>query len=214
MPPVTAQVGDTYQVRVVGRQEGQATNNIFYFTAASAVDDVELRLVKALAECFVTVLIPALSSAWSLEKLQWQQVRPTLSPLFETIPTGTLQGGGPANALPTTCSAVVSVLTAQGGRSHRGRFSLCGIPEPSTANSILDANAALWVALAAFVACVAGKFFVGDPPGANSFQMQLYSRKIGGSHFPLGANGFTPVTQLVPKNVIGTIRSRKLRPSS
>jgi len=47
--PTPASVGDKFQVRVVGRIEGQETNNILHFMAATAIDDVETRLVLALS---------------------------------------------------------------------------------------------------------------------------------------------------------------------
>jgi hypothetical protein len=210
MPPITAAVGDLYQVRVMGRQEGQQTQNVLHFLAATAIDDVELRLIAALAECFVTHLIPQLSSAWALEKIAWKKVAPTLGVDHETVPEGTLVGGGSASVLPSFATAVVSERTLTGGRSHRGRFSLAGIPEPATTGSQFDTSHAFWAALVAFVACVGTKFILGDPPAANSFSLQVYSRKLGGSAFPYTTPGLTEVESLVLSQLVGTIRSRKV----
>lgn len=210
MPPVTAAVGDCFQVRVRGHMEGQETNNVLHFTAATAVDDVELRLILALAECFITHLIPVTSSVWALQDIVWKRVTPTLGVENVTVPTGTLTGGGAATALPSYASVVLSIRTALGGRSKRGRMYLPGIPEGATIVSSLDTGNAYWTAVVAFVACVASKFILGDPPPANSFQMEVYSRKIGGSTFPYAIGGFTPVTQVIPVVALGTTRSRKV----
>jgi hypothetical protein len=199
-----------YQVRIVGLIEGQETNNVFHFSANTSIDDVELRLIAALATCFVTHLLPVSSSAWQLVKIVWKKVFPALGVEHETIPTGTLVGGGAATSLPSFVSAVVSIRTEQGGRSHRGRMYLPGIPEGDATISILDAGSDYLAGVAAFVACLATNFITGDPPAANSWQMQVYSRKLGGSTFPYGSAGFTPVSSFLPVRQLGTTRSRKV----
>jgi hypothetical protein len=208
--PVTAVAGDGFQVRIVGRQEGQETNNVLNFVAATSIDDVELRLIAALAECFVTNLLPVLSSKWTLEKIVWKQVRPTLGVEYVTIPAGAGAGAGSSAALPSYASACISIRTAEGGRSKRGRMYIAGLPEDSTTDSQFNTGNAFWTALAAFCACVVTKFVLGDPPAANSFQLEVYSRKIGGASFPYGASGYTPVVNLIPDVIVATTRSRKL----
>lgn len=208
--PETAQTNDKFQVRIVGQVEGQETNNILYFMAASPIDDVELRLIVALIECFQTHLIPVVSSAWQLKEVHWKRVNPTLGVENIFVPGGQVQGQGNAAALPSFCSALVSIRTDLGGRSHRGRMFLPGLPEAATINSVFDTDHAFWAALLAFVACVAAKFILGDPPGTNAFQMMVYSRKLGGTAFPLGNAGFTAVKRLVPNQLIATTRSRKV----
>lgn len=205
-----AQQNDRFQVRVVGEMEGQQTNNILYFQAATPIDDVELRLIVALVECFQTHLIPVASSAWQLKQLVWKKVNPTLGVENIFVPTGQLVGQGAATALPSFCSAVVSIRSDLGGRSRRGRMYLPGIPEAATTVSAFDTNHAFWAALVAFCLCVTTKFVLGDPPGVNTFQMMIYSRKLGGSTFPLGTAGFTAVKRLVPVQLLGTTRSRKV----
>lgn len=203
--------GDCWEVRIVGKMENQETDNVFHFVEDSATADVELNLILALAECFITHLLPVLSSQWQLTSIKWKKVSPVLGVEQETIPAGTLVAAGNAAALPSYCSAVVSKRTLVGGRSHRGRFYLPGIPEAATINSSLDTSHAFWTALIAFVACVTTKFInVGEPIGSDQFSLAVYSRKIGGSTTPFGASGFTVVSQLVPSAALGTTRSRKV----
>jgi len=210
MPPVPASTGDCYQVTIEGSQEGQRIANVLNFTAVTSIDDVELRLIAAIAECFVSNLLPVLTSKYTLEQIRWKQTRPVLGVEHITIPAGAGAGGGAATALPTLNAACISIRTNQGGRSKRGRMYIGGIPESATLDSKFDTSNAFWIALIAFCACVVTKFIAGDPPAANTFQLEVYSRKIGGASFPYGAAGFTPVVSLTPDTVVATQRSRKL----
>lgn len=88
---------------------------------------------------------------------------------------------------------------------------VAGIPEDQTLNSSIDPAGDLWAALAAFAACVITNFVHPDPAGGTDlFDFGVYSRKIGGSTYPLGASGFTAVTQLNRVAELGTTRSRKV----
>jgi hypothetical protein len=210
MPEVAA-LGDLWQVKMVGRQEGQTTNNIFDFAVVGASSDVLVHLVQVFAECFITNLLPVLSSSWALESFTYKRTNPTLGPEFTYIPTGTLTGGGNAAALPTTVAAVFSKLSSQGGKSKRGRFYICGVPEAATINSQLDTSHAFWIAAVAFCACLASNFFHPDPAGGSDlFDIGIYSRKIGGATFPYNDSGFVAASSIVPKQVLGTMRSRKI----
>jgi hypothetical protein len=205
-----ASVGDKFQVRVVGRMEGQETNNVLHFTALGGIDDVELRLIVALADCFITHILPVATSAWTLEKFVWKKVNPALGVEVHTTPAGVGPGAGAAAALPSYCSAVLSIRTSEGGRSKRGRMYLPGIPEAATLVSSFDTSNAYWTAVVAFAGCLATKFLLNDLPGANQFQMLIYSRKLGGSAFPYNNAGFTSVKSILPVQQLGTTRSRKV----
>jgi hypothetical protein len=208
--PETAAVNDAYEVRIVGRMEGQETNNVLHFLCTGADPDVLLHLVLVLAECFIDNLLPVLSSKWTLEKLVWKRVAPTLGPEIVSVPVGAGAGGGAATALPSFNSVVFSKRSTQGGGRHRGRMYLAGIPEGATTDSFLNTADPFWAALLAFAVCVITNFTPGDPPGAPSWAFMIYSREIGGSSFPYGLTGFTPVKEFVPQQLIGTTRSRKV----
>lgn len=209
--PIAASLNDIFQVRLVGSQEGQETNNIFHFSCVGASSDVETHLVTVLLTCVLTHVVPVASAQWELVKAIWKRVSPTLGPEFETLPASSGVGGGNAAALPSYASVVFSIRTALGGKSHRGRFYLPGIPEAVTTNSKLDAGNAYWTAMQAFAACLASEFFHPDPAGGTDlFDIGVYSRKIGGAAFPYGASGFTAANQIVPHLELATTRSRKL----
>lgn len=211
MPTVAFQ-NDTYQVRIVGRIEGQETNNILYFRCVSGQgdDDVALHLIQALLQCVIDNLLPVLTSAWTLERIVWKKVFPQLGPEIISVPQGQAAGAGPSAALPSFASVVFSIRTQFGGRSKRGRMYLPGIPEAATNGSAIDPTGAFWAGLIGFALCFISKFVTGDPPGSNQWQSMVYSRKLGGSTFPLGNNGFEAVTEFVPNSLLGTTRSRKV----
>ena len=208
--PEAAAVGDGYQVKIIGSQEGQQTVNVLHFTCVGATADVELHLIQVLLSCFVDNVLPVLSSAWRLEKVLWKRVSPTLGPEIESIPTGTTTGGGSPDALPTYCSAVMSLRSIRPGKSGRGRFYLAGIPEDATDGSSFDPEGAFFAALIAFALCLVTNFVHPDPIGSDEFDLTVYSRTVGGAAYPFGATGFSSVTGVFPQRELGTTRSRKL----
>lgn len=209
--PIAAAVNDLFEVRIQGRMEGQETDNVLHFKCVGASSDVELHLIVVLIECFITNMLPVLTSSWTLERVVWKKVSPVLG-VEQVYQTDLPQAGaGNAAALPSYASAVISKRTLTGGRSHRGRMYIAGIPENATINSTIDPGGAFWAALLAFAACVLSNFVHPDPAGGTDiFDLVVYSRKIGGSSFPYGLTGVTDVTQLTPVAQLGTTRSRKV----
>lgn len=205
-----ANTNDCFQVRVQGRIDGQVTENVLHFRVLSAMDDVETRIILVLLNCFTTHLLPVITSGWSLERIVWKQVTPVLG-VEHVYSTGLPQAGaGNAAALPSFASAVISLRTLLGGRSHRGRMYLAGIPEAATINSTLDSTNAYWTALVNFCACLVTGFVFHDPVGPNHAALSVYSRKLGGATFPYALGGFTSVETVTPVPQIGTTRSRKV----
>ena len=208
---IAAAVNSLWEVRIQGRQEGQETDNVLHFKCVGATSDVELHLIQVLLSCFITHMLPVITSAWAIERVVWKQVSPTLGVEQISIPTGTTTGGGNAAALPSYCSAVISKRTLTGGRSHRGRMYIAGIPENQTLGSALDPAGPFWAGLLAFALCVITNFVHPDPAGGTDiFDLIVYSRKIGGATFPYGLAGVTDVREFVPVAQLGTTRSRKV----
>ena len=205
-----AATNDCWQVRVQGRIDGQVTENVLHFKTLSDTDDIETRLIVVLLNCITTHLIPVITSGWTLERIVWKQVTPTLG-VEHIYATGLPAAGeGDAAALPSYCSAVLSERTLLGGRTHRGRMYIPGIPEEVTINSAFDSTNAYWAALIAFAACLVTNFVFHDPTGPNHQQLCVYSRKNGGSTFPYGLAGFSNVETITPVPQVGTTRSRKV----
>lgn len=210
MPPVSAAVNDLFQVRVKGFQEGQETNNVMHFKCVAASSDVDLFLIQALIQCYLMHLMPAWSNQWTMDTVVWKRVFPALSPEFVSSATTGFTGALLTDSLPTFNAALVSIRTAEGGRSKRGRMFLAGIPESATLKSSFDLAGPTWAAILAFVACLVDKFIDNGELGTDRFLLGVYSRKIGGSAFPYGAAGFTPAVSLTPVSLVATMRSRKV----
>jgi hypothetical protein len=208
--PEAAAVGDAYEVRINGRTDGQETTNVWHFVCTGADPDPLTNLVLVFVACFVDNLLPVLTSNWVLEDVRWKRVSPTLGIETITVPPGAGAGAGNAAALPSMNSLCISLRTLLGGRSGRGRKYIAGIPEAATTNSTFDAAHAFWIAALAFAACVLANFKPGDPPGAPSWAVSVYSRKLGGNSLPYGAAGFHAIQAMTPDSVIATTRSRKV----
>lgn len=209
--PITAAVNDLFEVRFNGKLENQVVNNVMHFKCVGASSDVEIHLILVIAACFIENVLPVLTSGYTFESVSWKKVAPVLGIEHQTVPPDSGAGGGNAAALPSYASAVISKRTPTGGRSHRGRMYIAGIPEDQTTGSNITLESDLWAGLAAFVTCIATNFFHPDPAGGTDlFDLVVYSRKIGGSSFPYGLTGVTDVDQLIPVQALGTTRSRKV----
>jgi hypothetical protein len=209
MATIPANTGDLFQVRVGQAFTNITVYNVLHFKATTPSDDVDLRLIQILIQCYLMHLLPGLSNQFALDTVTWKRVAPTLSPEFvSAFPPGSL-GPITADPLPSFCAALVSMHTAMGGRSHRGRIYLSGLPEDCTTFNSIVTTTPTWAAILAFVACLIEKFITGEPIGQNQFKIGVYSRKLGGSTFPYQDVGFTPALQLSPVQLIATMRSRK-----
>lgn len=211
MPPMPANVGDAFEVRIQGTLEGQRTENVYHFVCVGDTADVELNLIAVFIDCFIDNLLPVLSSSWTFERVVWKKVSPTAS-IEQIFATGLpAAGGGSAVALPSYASLLFSERSDVPGRSGRGRKYIAGIPEAATIGSKLDPTHAFWLGAVAFAACVIAAFVHPDPAGGTDiFDIAVYSRKEGGSTLPYGAAGFKAVTQFNPVADLATTRSRKL----
>lgn len=209
--PIAASVGDVYEVIIEGRQDGQITDNVFHFECVGADTDVLTHLVLVFAQCFIDNLLPVLSSSWSLERIRWKRLSPTLGIEQISIPVGAGAGGGNAAALPSYCAAVISKRTLTGGRSFRGRTYIAGIPEDQTTNSVLDTTKPFWAGALAFAVCVLANFVHPDPAGGSDiWNLIVFSRKINNNALPFATGATTDVREYVPVQQLGTMRSRKV----
>lgn len=211
--PTPAATGEVYRVKLIATLEDQEHLNILHFAARSPSDDVQLRLLKVLVDCFLLNMIPGLSSKFTMNGAQGHQIYPAVGPEVEYFPTDTSiahSGLATGDGLPSYSSCVTSIHTTRGGRSGRGRMFIGGVPEGSTTFSTLNIEGAFWVALLAYIACVAGAFIHTGDPGTNEWSLGVVSRKLGGAGEPISAAGFAAATSLVPHRLLATTRSRKI----
>lgn len=209
----SATINEIYQVVIHGRQEEQEVLNIWHFRCLFTDNDVTLHLLTVVMNCIITALLPGLSQQYKLERVTGARVSPTLGPELEVTPPpeGLVQGAVATDSLPTFNACVVSIRTVGAGRTGRGRMYLAGIPEASSTASFLSPESPYWAAVAAFVACFLTNFENSgsfEPP--NKWQFGVMSRKLGGAKPPFLLAGFHDMTGLVPKQLIATMRSRKV----
>jgi hypothetical protein len=207
--------GEVWMVRILAKLENQDHINVLHFRCETAVDDINERLLVAIINCFLQNLVPAMSTQFVMRGATAHRIAPTLGPEIEYYPQGTLSvpltGAASGDGLPSYSSVVTSIHTTRGGRSGRGRFYLGGIPEGSTTFSTITDNSAFWLAVLAFVACVAGQFIHTGDPGTNEISIGVWSRKPSDPNVPTSAPlGFAPATVLVPHKELATTRSRKV----
>jgi len=125
-------------------------------------------------------------------------------------PTDDVEGADAGGGMPSFVSALISLKTTRPGRSGKGRIYIAGVPEEAATNSVLDNNAPLWAALAAFCACMISTFEPKDNAQPGDYEWGVMSRKIGGAKPPFAAAGFAAVIEATPKRELATTRSRKV----
>lgn len=209
----TAATGEVWEVVLEGRQEGQQVLNVMYFRARGAIDNVELRLLRALVECLLTQFVPGASSNYQYVRCHGKRVTPDIGPVVEigTEAGDVIQGDAEGDSLPTYASVCVNIHTTRGGRSGRGRMFLPAVPEGATSGSYVTTTQPYWLAIVAYLACVATKFIAASELSeANKFELGVMSRKIGGLKAPFAAAGFARAVRLQPLNRLSHNVSRKV----
>jgi hypothetical protein len=211
--PQTAAAGEVYEVVLEGRQESQQVLNVMHFQARGPVDDVELRLLRALVICLLTTLRPIMGANYQFVRCYGKRVTPDLGPIVESLPESgeAVQGADEGDTLPTYVSVVVNIHSTRGGRSGRGRMFIPGVPESASQGSFIPTDNPYWTAIRAYLECVATQFIApSELAEANKWAMGVMSRKIGGAKPPYTINGFARATALKPNNALATTRSRKV----
>lgn len=217
---MTPGVDDTlHEVVVHMRQQQQQVLNVWQFRNETAVDDMEVRLLRALMLCYIEVLLPGLGSKLTLEKVTGMQVGPTLGPIYEIGPEegDVIVGAAAGDTLPTHDSICANIHTVRPGRSGRGRKFIPGIPEGATDGSNVTTTSAAWLAVVAFLACVGTKFIHGtELAGPNTISLGVIAKSLqtpnaeGKKLAPWPLDLFSRATRMTAKPIVGTTNSRKI----
>lgn len=211
--------GTIHEVVVHMRQQQQEVLNVWAFQLETPVDDLELRLLRALLECYLTVLLPGSGSLLTVERVTGMQVGPTLGPMYEITPgeDDTVQGAAVGDTLPTHDSVSIRIHSTRPGRSGRGRKQIPGIPEGATTGSTINTAHAYWDVILAFVACVAGKFIIpNELNGPNAISLGVLARTLkpadaqGKRKAPWPVDTFARATRMSVMPKVGTTNSRKV----
>lgn len=198
------------QARIHGEMHGQQTVNVLNFATNAAIADggqldvLLLELAAALLDCVITTLLPAVTQDWRAVSCDAKRIYPVVSdPIIATAAAN--QVGTRSVTSVSFAASLMSVRTGGGGRKGRGRMFLPPPGETEIAQSALDAGTV--TALAAFAACLAGKF-TGLAP-TTVWRLGVLSRVTAGPTNSAFDTGFRLATQLSPVVNVAVMRSRR-----
>lgn len=204
------------RARVVGHLSGQDCIQVLHFGVQTPwnVDTIQVtarlkELANALRDCIVQTLIPAVVDNYVFEFVECKAIHPQASDFVQNdniLPVvGDLQSQGVLVA-----SQLIQVKTGVGGRRARGRNFWPPAAETNAAHGQWDPAAI--ALLAAFCACMAGKFIGPNP--TTDFRLGVYSKTTDDELLQDFEDAFTPATAMIPSSVIATMGTRKLNRGS
>lgn len=198
------------QARIHGELHGQQTVNVLNFATNSsildgpALDALLLALAQALLDCVITTLLPAVTVDWRAVSCDAKRIYPVVSdPIIATAAAGQVGTRGVTSV--SFAASLLSLRTGGGGRKGRGRLFLPPPGEAEIAQSSIDAPTL--AAIAAFAACLAGKFTGASP--STAWRLGVLSRVTAGPTLAAFDTGFRQVTQLSPVQDVACMRSRR-----
>lgn len=198
------------QVRIVGKIHGQDCINVLHFGTNTVINDPQqlaqllTALATAMLACVIDNLLAAVTSNYTVTRVEARQIHPQLGDVVEVAPQGANQG----LLSPVSSSLLASLTkigTGFGGKSKRGKTFLPPVGEAEAADSLIAAGS--MDEIAAFWNCVAGKF-IGQA-ATEDWRIGVYSRKLAGPGKDFNA-GFTEAINFTPSNVIAKMGSRKV----
>jgi hypothetical protein len=204
------------RARVVGKISGQDCIQVLHFGVLVPwnVDTITVNnrlkeLANAIHDCIVSTLLPAVCNNYTYQFTECAAIFPNQSDFVPNDAVAPDVGQlGEQGVL--VGAQLVEVKTGTGGRRGRGRNFWPPSAEINATGG--EWNPAALVLIAAFCACMAGKFM--EPNPTTDFRFGVYSTTIDnqiGSDF---ADAFTPAIALVPSPVIATMGTRKLNRGS
>lgn len=200
------------QAVISGDISGQRTATVLYFGIPGSADvtDPALLLVKlkalanAIHDCIVTTLLPAVTSDWTYEHVEVREAMlgTSLSTLNDN-PASAPGTAGPQGV--NVASQLVHMRSGQGGRNGLGRNFYPPAGENVATQGEWD-PAAL-VLIAAFCACMAGKFIGAEK--TTEWSIGVLSRTIFGGIFGNWDAAFHEAIELEPEAIISTMGTRR-----
>jgi hypothetical protein len=198
------------KLRIIGKIHGQDCINVLHFATNTVINDPQAvaqlltALATAMLACAFDNLRAAVTSDWTLTRVEAAQIHPVLGDVVEMAPENATQGQLSA-ASHSFAATYVRIGTGFGGRRKRGSFYLPPVGETETANSLIAAGSMDQVT--AFLKCVAGKFIGAG--ATEDWRLGVLSRKTlkeGGTF----DTAFTEAIRLTPSNVVAKMGSRKV----
>lgn len=203
------------QVRIIGTLHGVQTVNVLHFATNTTELDVAppspllTALVEAVLECVIETLLPAVTSDWTVTRVEGVFIyngggSPLTDPVIATAPGGSVGERGAASN--SFAASLMNLRTGVVGRRGRGKIFL---PPPGEADvTASDIANDVLVLLAAFATCMAGKFLGTSPTTAWRFGVlsrTILAQTVGGGF----DNAFHLVSQMSPVASSAVIGRRK-----
>lgn len=206
-------IGNIYQLRTIGSLGGQDCINVTHFQAMQADRDIVTDLLVVFYLCFLNQLVPHLSSAYRLIRMEVKRVGPTVGPVFEYGgETGdVLQGVAEGDSLPEFVSCRTDIRCERGGRSGHGSIAIGGIPESATSGSAIDTAGDFWTHFQSWLECVRSAFLIGHGfDDTRKFSIGVVSRKAGSLKPPFTTEQYSHAVSLSARPRVGSQNSRKV----
>lgn len=199
------------ELSVYGEIHGQTAVNVWHFATnivgwdnPQSANDALVALATAMLDCFVTNLLPIISSDFRLIGAAAKGIHPDLKePVVVAAPANSFGGGDPTNNSFT--AILVNLRTGQGGRRGRGKKFLPPPGDDALVSSNVDGPTL--IAVGTFLACVAGKFLGANP--TTDWRLGVLSKtdlKAAGGSFD---NAFRIVTTMTPSIDQAVMTSRR-----
>lgn len=198
------------QLRIVGELHGSQCINVMHFATNTVVNDgppldaILLQLAQAMLQCAVDVLLPAVTQDYRLIKVDARQVHPVSGDPIEAVAPANSVGQLGVTSVSFAAS-LAQVRTGGGGRSGRGRMFLPPPGEAQIAQSDIDGPTLALIA--AFLACVAGKFIGAG--ATEAWRLGVLSQKKINDVLPPFDNRFREALTLAAVSTVAVMRSRK-----
>lgn len=190
-------------VRVVIRYtlDGQLVENVWTVrTRNGGILDEDIALT--IRQEIVRRFLPRQTDELTCDIISVQEIFPVPTDPHElaVAESGSIEG----DPLPTAMAVVMAMKTGLGGRRNRGRKYLSAVPEADVeASRLTAARLADWQGAANLVMA----YFAPGNALAN-LDLGVLHRVNAGAPVPLSADSFVPVTSLIVRPVLGTMRSR------
>lgn len=198
------------KLRIIGKLHGQDCINVLHFGTNTVINDptqlaqLLTALATAMLACVVDSLLPAVTSNYTVTRIEAAQIHPAQGDVIEVAAApGSVGTLSPVSA--SFLATLVNIKTGFGGRSKRGKMFLPPVGETEATDSLI--NAGNMDEIVAFLTCVAGKFIGAG--ATEDWRLGVYSKKLAGPGKDFNA-GFTEALTLVPSNVIAKMGSRKV----
>lgn len=203
----------SYQAQVVvhGSISGQTTANVLHFAQPGPLDVFDpvtvgeqlKALANAVHQCIVDTFISAATADWRYFHTQAKSMLGDGVEVTNDNPA-VVQGEAGVQGVNVACQ-LIHVKSFAGGRNGRGRNFWA--PGGENVASAGEWDPAALVLLAAFCACMAGKFIGAE--ATTPWRLGVLSRELFGGLFGNWDAAFFEAKQLEPEVIISTMGTRR-----